>query len=156
MSNDVVADAPAVLTGTITEQMIKQFVYEFQEEISVTMRLTERIAYDIFGEVEDEDLTPTEAYAYMACEYAKINELEVDEAIKALSRIRFMRALSVLSITMGVPIPTQFLVLDRNVYDTIQAMNVIQKNKQEIDQLAAAQAAAQEVVTTDETVVTKH
>lgn len=152
MSDNV--EAP--LVGTITEDQLKQFVFNFQEEIGVTIKLVERIAYEIFGETAEEDLTPAEAYAFIACEYQKIDELPDDETVKALARIRLMRAVSVFSITMGVAVPTQFLVLDRNVYDTIQAMKVIEKNKKEIDALAAAKTAVEEVVTTVETPAVTH
>lgn len=156
MSNEVSPQAAEVITGKITEDMIKQFVYDFQAEIEVTLKLVERIAYDIFGESEEQDMTPSDAYAYMACEYAAIDELQVEDQVKALMRIRFMRAVSVLSVTMGVPVPTQFLVLDRNVYDTIQAMNVIEKNKKQIDELAEAKAAAEEAVAVTEIPTTTH
>lgn len=144
------------LVGVITEDQLKQFVFNFQEEIGVTIKLVERIAYEIFGETAEEDLTPAEAYAYIACEYQKIDELDADNTVKALARVRLMRAVSVFSITMGVPVPTQFLVLDRNVYDTIQAMKVIEKNKKEIDALAAAKEAVDDAVVTTETPVITH
>lgn len=144
------------LVGVITEDQLKQFVFNFQEEIGVTIKLVERIAYEIFGETAKEDLTPAEAYAYIACEYQKIDELDADNTVKALARVRLMRAVSVFSITMGVPVPTQFLVLDRNVYDTIQAMKVIEKNKKEIDALAAAKEAVDDAVVTTETPVITH
>lgn len=134
-----------VIVGQITEAEIKQFVYDFQAEIEVTLKLVERIAYEIFGEQENQDLSVGEVYAMLQCEYAKVQEIE-DVQTRAMASIRFMRAVSVISITYGVAVPKSLLVLDRNVYDTIQAMRVIEKNQKELKELEEAKAKAEEAI----------
>lgn len=145
------SEANAILTGRITEGMLRQHHEEFREEIANTIALVEELAKQIFGRSEEEEMSVTDVYTYLLCQKAEIEQLE-DRQMAAVALLRLRRAVSVLSITFGVDMPQELLGLDRNVYDTIQAMNIIERNKKDIEQFAAATEAAAKIEAGEEAV----
>lgn len=134
-----------IILGRITEEDLHGFYDGFREEIANTIALVEELGKAIFGSEKSEDLTPGEVYTFLMCEFNKIETIE-DEGEANLAALRLRRAISVFSIVFGVDVPKVLLGMDRNVYDTVQAMLIIEKNGKELQQLEKAKAELDQVI----------